>query len=89
VINLSADKGPGTQGYISACESRAAGWLFRTWSRAAKMLPELRERVLLSVGCIAGPFEQNDYRSKLSAAGFENVDLEPRVYTASRMPVPS
>ena len=31
--------------------------------------------------CIAGALEEKDYRSKLTAAGFENVHLEPtRVY---------
>jgi hypothetical protein len=39
--------------------------------------------VLLWVGCIAGALEENDYRSKLTAAGFESVDLEPtRIYRA-------
>ena len=45
------------------------------------MPPEIRERVLLWVGCIAGALEEGDYRAKLTAAGFENVELEPtRVY---------
>jgi SAM-dependent methyltransferase len=43
--------------------------------------PEIRERVLLWVGCIAGALEQEEYKSKLLAAGFENVSLEAtRVY---------
>lgn len=47
------------------------------------MLPEIRKNVLLWVGCIAGALEENDYRSKLIAAGFENVGIEPtRVYRA-------
>jgi hypothetical protein len=30
---------------------------------------------------VAGSLEENDYRSKLAAAGFEQIDLEPtRVY---------
>jgi arsenite methyltransferase len=46
-----------------------------------EMLPEIRESLLLWVGCVAGALEENDYRSKLSAAGFEQIDLEPtRVY---------
>ena len=45
------------------------------------MPPEIRERVLLWVGCIAGALEENDYRAKLTAAGFTDIDLEPtRVY---------
>ena len=46
-----------------------------------EMLPEIRERVLLWVGCIAGALEENEYRAKLIAAGFESVALEPtRIY---------
>ena len=42
---------------------------------------EIRERVLLWVGCISGALEENDYRSKLAVAGFENVTIEPtRIY---------
>src|SRR5262249_12029171 len=45
------------------------------------MPPEIRERVLLWVGCIAGALEENDYRSKLASAGFENITVEPtRIY---------
>jgi transposase len=37
--------------------------------------------VLAWVGCIAGALEENDYRRKLAAAGFEQIDVEPtRVY---------
>jgi hypothetical protein len=35
------------------------------------------------VGCIAGALEENDYRSKLAAAGFAQIDIEPtRIYRA-------
>jgi hypothetical protein len=45
------------------------------------MLPEIRQSVLAWVGCIAGALEESEYRTKLSAAGFEQVDLEPtRIY---------
>jgi len=80
VINLSADK------------DRVLGEAFRVLKPAGRlavsdvvtrgvMPPEIRERVLLWVGCIAGALEEGDYRAKLTAAGFENVELEPtRVY---------
>jgi hypothetical protein len=33
------------------------------------------------VGCIAGALEETEYRSKLAAAGFADVEVEPtRVY---------
>jgi len=80
VINLSADKDrvlreafrvlkPGGRLAVSDVVTRG------------EMLPEIRERVLLWVGCIAGALEENEYRSKLTAAGFESVEVEPtRVY---------
>jgi hypothetical protein len=45
------------------------------------MLPEIRKSVLLWVGCVAGALEENEYKTKLAAAGFENIDIEPtRIY---------
>ena len=42
---------------------------------------EIRKKVLLWVGCIAGALEENEYTSKLQAAGFEQIEVEPtRVY---------
>jgi arsenite methyltransferase len=83
VINLSADKDkvlreafrvlkPGGRFAVSDVVTRG------------EMLPAIRERVLLWVGCIAGALEETEYREKLTAAGFENVDMEPtRIYRAS------
>ena len=80
VINLSADKDkvlreafrvlkPGGRLAVSDVVTRG------------EMLPEIRQSVLAWVGCIAGALEENDYRTKLAAAGFEQIDLEPtRVY---------
>ena len=42
---------------------------------------EIRKSVLLWVGCVAGALEEGEYRSKLRAAGFEQVEIEPtRIY---------
>ena len=42
---------------------------------------EVREHMLLWVGCIAGALKDSDYFAKLAAAGFENIAIEPtRVY---------
>src|SRR5216117_797777 len=80
VINLSADKDrvlreafrvlkPGGRFAVSDVVTRGA------------MLPQIRERVLLWVGCIAGALEESEYRSKLAAVGFENIEVEPtRIY---------
>jgi hypothetical protein len=45
--------------------------------------PKIRESMLLWAGCIAGALEDTEYRDKLVAAGFEQVDMEPtRFYRA-------
>ncbi|MGA2574999.1 MAG: arsenite methyltransferase [Bryobacteraceae bacterium] len=82
VINLSADK---DQVIKEAFRVLKPGGRFAVSDVVTRgeMPPEIRERVLLWVGCIAGALEENDYRSKLTAAGFESVDLEPtRIYRA-------
>jgi arsenite methyltransferase len=80
VINLSSDK---------AAVLREAFRVLKPGGRFAvsdvvtrgEMLPEIRKNVLLWVGCIAGALEENDYRAKLTAAGFGSVDIEPtRIY---------
>src|SRR5882757_9115258 len=80
VINLSADKDrvlreafrvlkPGGRFAVSDVVTRG------------EMLPEIRRSVLAWVGCIAGALEENEYRGKLAAAGFEQITLEPtRIY---------
>jgi SAM-dependent methyltransferase len=82
VINLSANKDrvlkeafrvlkPGGRFAVSDVVTRGG------------MLPEIRKSVLLWVGCVAGALEEDDYKAKLAAAGFENIDIEPtRIYRA-------
>src|SRR3954468_11198370 len=42
---------------------------------------EIRKSMLLWVGCIAGALQEQEYRSKLIAAGLAGIDMEPtRVY---------
>jgi arsenite methyltransferase len=42
---------------------------------------EIREKILLWVGCIAGALSDEEYRDKLAKAGFESIGIEPtRVY---------
>ena len=46
-----------------------------------EIAPEIRQSVLLWVGCVAGAMEESEYRAKLTASGFEEIDIEPtRVY---------
>ena len=80
VINLSADKG------------RVLGEAFRVLKPGGRfavsdvvtrgeIAPEVRQSVLLWVGCIAGALDEKEYRGKLSAAGFEQIEIEPtRIY---------
>jgi len=82
VINLSADK------------ERVLGEAFRVLKPGGRLavsdvvtrgeiVPEIRQSVLLWVGCVAGALDENEYRGKLASAGFEQVDVEPtRIYRA-------
>ena len=82
VINLSADKDrvlreafrvlkPGGRFAVSDVVTRG------------DVPAEIRKSILLWVGCVAGALEENEYRAKLSAAGFQDVEIEPtRIYRA-------
>ena len=82
VINLSADKDkvlreafrvlkPGGRFAVSDVVTRG------------EILPEVRKNVLAWVGCIAGALDENDYRDKMTGAGFEQVEVEPtRIHRA-------
>jgi len=83
VINLSADKDrvlreafrvlkPGGRFAVSDVVMRGA------------MPVEIRRRIELWAGCIAGVLEESEYRSKLAAAGFDQIEVEAtRIYTAA------
>jgi hypothetical protein len=46
---------------------------------------EIRDKVELRVGCIAGALEDHDYEAKLERAGVKDIELEPtRVYEAAQ-----
>ena len=80
VINLSADKDavlreafrvlkPGGRFAVSDVVTRG------------EISPQIRQSILLWVGCVAGALEENEYRGKLAAAGFEKIEVEPtRIY---------
>ena len=80
VINLSADKDrvlreafrvlkPGGRFAVSDVVTRG------------DITPEVRQSVLLWVGCIAGAMDENEYREKLANAGFVDIEIEPtRIY---------
>src|SRR5262249_44360936 len=82
VINLSADKDrvlreafrvlkPGGRFAVSDVVTRG------------QVAPAIRKSVLLWVGCVAGALEDAEYREKLAAAGFDQIEIEPtRIYRA-------
>src|SRR5437016_4644798 len=42
---------------------------------------QIRQNILLWVGCVAGALEETEYRDKLVSAGFQQVEIEPtRIY---------
>ncbi len=44
--------------------------------------PEVRQNMLLWVGCIAGALQDSEYVAKLAKSGFDNINIEPtRVYS--------
>ncbi len=82
VINLSADKDK---------VFREAFRVLKPGGRLAvsdivvrgEMPPEVQRSVELWVGCLAGALRDTEYVSKVKAAGFQSVEIEPtRVYTA-------
>ena len=80
VINLSADKDkvlreafrvlkPGGRLAVSDVVTRG------------QIDAAIRQSILLWVGCVAGALEDDEYRRKLTGAGFEQIEIEPtRVY---------
>ncbi|MBV9500892.1 MAG: arsenite methyltransferase [Acidobacteriaceae bacterium] len=80
VINLSADK---DQVLREAFRVLKPGGRFAVSDVVTRgeVPEEVRQSILLWVGCVAGALEDEEYRAKLTAAGFTSIEIEPtRVY---------
>src|SRR5579859_2114112 len=80
VINLSSDK---AQVLREAFRVLKPGGRFAVSDVVTRgeIAPEIRQKVLLWVGCVAGALQESEYREKLAAAGFEKIEVEPtRIY---------
>jgi ubiquinone/menaquinone biosynthesis C-methylase UbiE len=82
VINLSADK---RKVLAEAYRVLKPGGRFAVSDVVVRgeVPPEVRRNVELWAGCLAGALGDEEYRTKLAAAGFTDIDIEPtRVYLA-------
>lgn len=80
VINLSADK---PRALAEAFRVLKPGGRFAVSDIVVRgpVDPRIRENVELWIGCVAGALEEEQYRSYLAEAGFDEIDIEPtRVY---------
>src|ERR1700760_1074603 len=80
VINLSADKDRVLREALRVLKPGGRFAVSDVVTRG-EIAPEIRQSVLLWVGCVGGAMEESEYRAKLTASGFEGIEIEPtRVY---------
>ena len=83
VINLSADK---DRVLAEAFRVLTPGGRFAVSDVVVRgpVPAAIRRNVELWIGCVAGALDEGDYRSKLAAAGFEDIEIEPtRIYQSA------
>jgi 2-polyprenyl-3-methyl-5-hydroxy-6-metoxy-1,4-benzoquinol methylase len=82
VINLSADKDKVLREAFRVLKPGGRFAVSDVITRG-EILPEIRQSVLAWVGCMAGALDEDEYRSTLVAAGFEQIGIQPtRIYRA-------
>ena len=80
VINLAADKDRVLREAFRVLKPGGRFAVSDVLTRG-EIAPEIRQSILLWVGCVAGALQETQYREKLAAAGFEQIEIEPtRVY---------
>src|ERR1700756_3648742 len=80
VINLSADKDKVLREAFRVLKSGGRFAVSDVVTRG-RVPDALRRDMLLWVGCIAGALEEDEYKTKLQAAGFQSASIEPtRIY---------
>jgi arsenite methyltransferase len=80
VINLSAEKDRVLREALRVLKPGGRFAVSDVVTRG-EIAPEIRQSVLLWVGCVAGALDETEYRTKLASAGFEQIEIEPtRVY---------
>ena len=82
VINLSSDK---DRALREAFRVLKPGGRFAVSDIVARgeVPAAVRKSIELWIGCVAGAMEESEYRARLSAAGFADIEIVPtRVYTS-------
>jgi ubiquinone/menaquinone biosynthesis C-methylase UbiE len=84
VINLSSDKdrvlAEAFRVLKPGCRLAVSDIILR-----GEMPADIRRRLELWVGCIAGALEETEYRTKLTEVGFRKIEVQPtRIYSADQ-----
>jgi ubiquinone/menaquinone biosynthesis C-methylase UbiE len=80
VINLSADKDSVLREAFRVLKPCGRFAVSDVVTRG-EISSQIRQSMLLWVGCVAGALEEGEYRDKLSSAGFAGIEVQPtRVY---------
>jgi SAM-dependent methyltransferase len=81
VINLSADKDAVLAEAFRVLKPGGRFAVSDVVVRGDDVPAEVRKNMELWIGCVAGALEDGEYRTKLAAAGFGDIEIEPtRVY---------
>lgn len=84
VINLSGDKDAVLREAFRVLKPGGRFAVSDVVVRGRDVPTDVRKSMELWIGCVAGALEETEYRDKLAAAGFGDVEVEPtRIYQAA------